>query len=96
MAPNFGIVKSSRTSAFPMRLLALIGVEQALHRGLDLVDRLVDDVKSRIVDALLLATARLVLGLHVEAEDDGLADAAASLTSDSVMRADARGDDRRP
>src|SRR5205085_1601248 len=50
--------------------LFVLGLEQALERRLDLVDRLVDDRVVADVDALTLGQlARLALGPDVEADD---------------------------
>ena len=54
-------------------LLVELGREHADARGVDLLDRLVDDAVQADVDAFLLGE-RLGLGLraHVEADDDGV------------------------
>ena len=60
--------------------------QHARHRRLHVVHEVVDDVVVADLDAGALGSvARLLVGAHVEADDDGAFEASASVTSDSVM-----------
>ena len=61
------------------------GDEQAEHRGLDLLDQLVDDLVGTNLDAFGLGElAAALVGAHVETDDRGV-EALASCTSFSVI-----------
>ena len=71
MVPILEARKVWRTSTLADRVLDLLGLEQALHRGAQLVERLVDDRVGADLDALALGdAARLADGADVEADDD--------------------------
>jgi hypothetical protein len=66
---------TSRTSAVAELHLFVLRLEHALQRGLDLVDRLVDDRVVPHVDAFALGQLAYPLGgLDVEADDHGVVD----------------------
>ena len=93
MTPIFDARKIWRTSTLADGLLDLLGLEHALHRGAQLVERLVDDRVVADLDALALGDgARVADRADVEADDDrvgrggehdvGLVDAADAAADD--------------
>ena len=65
--------KSWRTSAWPSGVLDLVGLEHALHRRAQLLDRAVDHRVGADLDALALGDrARVADRAHVEGEDHGV------------------------
>jgi hypothetical protein len=71
IVPNFGTLKTSRTSATPMPHFLERRLEQAGHRLLHLVGDVVDDRVQADVDLRALGdVGGVAIGPHVEADDD--------------------------
>ena len=84
--PTREALKVWRTSTLPIVVLDLLGLEQALHRGAQLLDRAVDHRVGADLDALAVGdlraascTGRTLKPITTASE------AAASITSDSLM-----------